>query len=60
MGYGDWVLRLRVYRKKIFMNIFGWSVGVNLRVVFFELGLGDLAKLSSIPLDGPREHQMVH
>jgi hypothetical protein len=60
MGYGDWVLRLRVYRKKIFMNIFGRSVGVNPRVVFFELGLGDLMKLYSIPLDSPQEHRMVH
>jgi hypothetical protein len=47
-------------KKKIFMNIFGWSVGVNPRVVFFELGLGDLAKLYSIPLDAPQEHRMVH
>ena len=32
-------------------------MGVNPRVVFFELGLGDFAECSSVPLDGQRERQ---
>ena len=34
-------------------------MGVNPRVVFFELGLGDFAECSSVPLDGLRERQAV-
>jgi hypothetical protein len=34
-------------------------VGVNPRMLFFELRLGDFVECSSVPLDGLRERQTI-